>query len=296
MISETTRQTIYPPHFTLQPQLVAVLGHRIAYFDEGQGSKPILLLHGNPVSAYVYARLIQRLVPEYRCIAPDLLGFGLSDKPTREAYYSLPRHIAIITEFVRALDLQDTALVVHDWGGPIGLGAAVQEKERYTHLIILNTLTEPVMRISPVYKLPFHILARTPRLAAYFIRQKGLFQKMGVAVMDEVDQQVYFRANPTPETRAGIAAFPKMIPYHANHPTTPVWRDILAQVEAWDIPALVMFSDHDSVFRAEEGERLAQRLANARFKRIAGPKHFLQYQAPDELAAEIKLFLRESNL
>ncbi len=293
MISETTIKNIYPPHFTFQPQFVDILGHRVAYFDEGTGSKPILLLHGNPVSAYVYARLIQRLAPDYRCIAPDLLGFGLSDKPAREADYSLPRHIAIITEFVRALDLQAAALVVHDWGGPIGLGTAVQEKERYTHLIILNTLNEPVMRIAPAYKLPFPILARTPRLAAYLIRQKGLFQKMGVAAMDEADQQVYFQANPTPETRAGIAAFPKMIPYRANHPTTPVWRDILGQVEAWDIPTLVMFSDQDSVFRAEEGERLAQRMVQARFKCIAGPKHFLQYQAPDELAAEIKLFLQE---
>lgn len=291
-----TAAAIYPPQFNLQPRFVQAAGSRIAYFDHGHGEKPILLLHGNPVSAYIYARLIQRLAPEFRCIAPDLLGFGLSDKPPKEAAYSLGRHIEIIRAFVQALDLWEAVLVVHDWGGPIGLGTAVQEKDRFTHLVILNTLTQPTMRIAPEYLLPFHILRHTPRLADFLIRRLNLFQKLGVAIMDEADQQVYFRANATPEKRAGIAAFPRMIPYRANHPTVPTWQPILAQVESWDIPALVMFSDHDSVFSAAEGEHLARRMVQGRFKCISGPKHFLQYQSPDELAAEIKIFLREKSI
>jgi haloalkane dehalogenase len=250
-----------------------------------------LLLHGNPVSAYVYHRLMRLLLPQVRCVAPDLLGFGMSDKPPTVTDYSLRQHIELMAGLVQALALQEVVLVGHDWGGPIGWGAAVHEPDRYTHLIILNTLTEAPMRIRPVYWLPFHLLRRMPRLFDYLTRRHNLFQKMGTAVMDEADRQPFFRANHSPETRAGIAAFPRMIPHNASHPNYPLLRDILGALTRWDIPALVLFSDHDSVFTAEQGERFARQLKQAQFKLVAGPKHFLQYEAPTQIAQEILAFL-----
>lgn len=283
---------IYPATFPFRPHFVELLGHRVAYLDAGRGDTTLLMVHGNPVSGYVYGRLMQELVAGYRCVAPDLLGFGLSDKPPREADYSLEKHIAVVTAFVRALDLRNVVLVVHDWGGPIGLAAAVREPERYTHLVILNTLTEVPMRISPVYRLPFHILLRTPRLAAYLIKQRNLFQRLGIAIMDPEDRAVYERANHSAATRGGIAAFPRLIPYTKNHPSAPLVAQILRATAAWPIPALVLFSDHDSVFSAGQGARFAARLRHGRFRLVSGPKHFLQYEAPRVLAAEIKTFLR----
>jgi len=284
-------ENIYPEAFTFQPRFCEIDGKRIAYFAEGQGDKTLLLLHGNPVSAYVFTRLILLLRDQFRCIAPDLLGFGLSEKPPAEADYSLTKHINIISQLVSSMDLQNVALVVHDWGGPIGFGAAIRAKQRYTDLVILNTMTEPVMCIPTFYKLPFHLLRRSDRLASLFIRRLNLFQRMGVGIMATEDKEVYFRANHNAAKRAGIAAFPKMIPFSSEHPTFPLLRDILEDVVAWDIPALVLFSDHDSVFAAEDGQRFALRLKNARYKKIAGPKHFLQYEAPQEIAAEIMTFL-----
>lgn len=284
-------KSIYPSDFPYRAHFIQVGGYRLAYLDEGVADQTILMVHGNPVSGYVYARLMQYFLPRYRCVVPDLLGFGLSEKPVDEADYSLTKHIDLMEQFVAALNLENVIIIGHDWGGPIGFGAAVRQKERYSHLVILNTLTEAPMKIMPIYKLPFHFFLRARRPFSYLVRQRNLFQKMGVAVMAEADQQVYFRANHSPETRAAIAAFPRMIPYKEAHPNCGLLRGILNELVQWDIPALVLFSDHDSVFSAAQGKRFAARLKQARFKEIKGPKHFLQYQAAERVAAEMADFL-----
>ena len=290
-VGKPERESIYPPDYPYQPQFIEINGRHLAYLDEGEGEKTLLMVHGNPVSGYVYDRLLRLLVGEYRCVVPDLVGFGLSDKPPSDADYSLPGHITNIEAFVEALDLQDTVLVGHDWGGPIGFGAAVRQQSRYSELIFLNTMTEAPMQIMPVYWLPFHILLRLKRLFGYLVKERNLFQKMGVAIMDPQDQAVYFRANHSPETRAGIAAFPRMIPYKESHENFLVLSEILASLKEWDIPSLVIFSDKDSVFTAEQGERFAGQLRNGRFVLVPGAKHFLQYQRPSAVAEEIQAFL-----
>lgn len=289
--SAAGRASIYPPDYPFQPRYLEINGRRLAYLDEGAGERSIMMVHGNPVSGYVYDQLLRRLVGEYRCVVPDLLGFGLSDKPSAEADYSLPGHIAMIEAFVESLDLQQVVLVGHDWGGPIGFGAAIRHRERYSHLVILNTLTAAPMAIRPVYWLPFHILLRLRRFFAYLVKERNLFQKLGVAIMDPADQAVYFRANHSPATRAGIAAFPRMIPYKRAHPNYRLLAEILAALKTWEIPALVIFSDKDSVFTAAQGQRFAGQLRDGRFVLMPGVKHFLQYQRPGEIAAEIRAFL-----
>lgn len=282
---------IYPPDFPYQPHFIHIGGQRIAYLDEGQGSQTILMLHGNPVSGYVYVPLMRQLLPAYRCVVPDLLGFGMSDKPASEAAYSLSGHIETMAHFVRQLNLTDVAIIGHDWGGPIGFGAALREKGRYSHLVALNTLTEAPMKIMPIYRIPFYILLPMRRLFSYLVREKGLFQRLGVAVMAPQDRAVYARANHDWRTRAGIAAFPRMIPHNKQHANYPILRDILQQLQRWEIPALVLFSDQDSVFSAEQGQRFARRLVNARFQLIDGPKHFLQYEQPERVGCHIRAFL-----
>ncbi|MCA9951561.1 MAG: alpha/beta fold hydrolase [Anaerolineales bacterium] len=283
--------SIYPFDFPFQPHFVEIDGLRIAYFDEGQG-KTIFMVHGNPVAGFVYVRLMHLLVSDFRCVVVDLPGFGMSDKPELESDYSLEGYISILSEFVQILDLQDVAVVGHDWGGPIGFGTAVTDPQRYSHLIILNTMTEAPMKIMPIYWLPFHVLLRMRRLFAYLVKERNLFQKLGVAIMEPADQELYFRANHNAAARAAIAAFPRLIPHNNRHPSYPVLKQILKKLESWEIPALVLFSDHDSVFTVDQGERFARRLVNGRFQLIAGPKHFLQYERPAEIAAAIRSFLQ----
>jgi haloalkane dehalogenase len=113
--------------------------------------------------------------------------------------------------------------------------------------------------------------------------------------MDREDQAVYFQANDSPAARAGIAAFPRMIPYKRSHANFPILEELLESLRRWDIPALVIFSDKDSVFTAEQGRRFAGELRNGRFVLMPGAKHFLQYQRPQEVAAEIRQFINQGN-
>jgi len=277
---------------TVESRSVDVSGHQIGYLDSGEGEQTLLMVHGNPVSSHVFARLIGELPARYRCIAPDLLGFGRSEKPEGEADYTLGRHSRIVAEFVRALDLQDVALVAHDWGGPIGVGAARRDRSRYARLVLLNTLTEAPMKIPLRYWVPFHVLLRTKRVSNYLIKERNLFQKVAVSDMDESDQAVYFRANDKPANRAGIAAFPYMIPHTQDHHTYPLLRTILSELKDWSISTLVLFSDGDNIFSVEQGKRLANQMQNAQFRLIPGAGHFLQYEKPDAVAASVDEFLR----
>ena len=114
----------------------------MAYVDEGAGD-PVLLLHGEPTWSYLYRRVIPPLADHARVVAPDFYGFGRSDKPTDQAWYSYDRHVASIHALVEALDLRRITVVVQDWGGPIGMRVATEAPERFDRLVVLNTALEP---------------------------------------------------------------------------------------------------------------------------------------------------------
>jgi haloalkane dehalogenase len=123
--------------FALPTEFFSTGDGALAYTDVGEGP-PLLFLHGNPTWAYLYRHLIHGLSPTYRCIAPDYLGFGRSDKPTGFSYRP-PAHADHITALCNHLNLDDLTLVVHDWGGPIGLAMALQHSERVRRLVLFNT-------------------------------------------------------------------------------------------------------------------------------------------------------------
>lgn len=115
---------------------------RLAYTDVGSGP-PVVLLHGNPTSAHLYRTLIWELAPAYRCIAPDYLGFGRSDAPAAFSYRP-PAHATLIETLLRRLDLTNITLVLHDWGGPIGLSYALRYPETVQRLVLMNTWAWPL--------------------------------------------------------------------------------------------------------------------------------------------------------
>ncbi|MBI3695936.1 MAG: alpha/beta fold hydrolase [Acidobacteria bacterium] len=127
------------PGYPFAPHYLDWQGLRMHYVDEGAG-KPVLLLHGEPTWSYLYRKMIPLLAAAgYRPIAPDYIGFGKSDKVTEDGWYTIERHIQSIRWLIESLDLRDITLVVHDWGGPIGLRQAVDIPERFERLVILNT-------------------------------------------------------------------------------------------------------------------------------------------------------------
>ncbi|HEU4976331.1 MAG TPA: alpha/beta fold hydrolase [Baekduia sp.] len=116
-------------------------GLRLAYLDEGDpGAPAVWLMHGEPTWSFLWRRVIPPLVEAgFRCVAPDLAGFGRSDKPEDLGWYSYDRHVALMSGLLEQLDLSGATMVVHDWGGPIGLRLAVEHRERFDRLVILDT-------------------------------------------------------------------------------------------------------------------------------------------------------------
>ena len=187
------------------------------YVDEGQGA-PVVLLHGNPTWSFLYRHAIQHLAPRYRCIAPDYLGFGFSDKPL-EFSYRPEDHARLVHRLLDTLDLQDATLVVQDWGGPIGLSYALAHPERVSRLVIMNTWMWPI----------------GDNLAAQ------LFSRiLGSAVGRFVIQQFNFFARVImPFAFGDKARFPKEIHAHYLHPLdTPPKRK-----GSWVFPKAILGSE-----------------------------------------------------
>jgi haloalkane dehalogenase len=131
------------PDFDLEPHYREVDGLRLAHLDVGEGP-PVVMLHGEPAWSFIWRKVIPPLVDAgYRCIAPDHAGCGRSDKPSDLAWYSLERHVALTESLLDELDLRDVSLVLHDWGGPIGLTLAVARPDRIARAVVLDTALDP---------------------------------------------------------------------------------------------------------------------------------------------------------
>ncbi len=279
--------------FPFKENYMEVDGIRLHYVDEGSGP-PILMVHGQPTWSYLYRKMIPPLVEAgYRCVAPDLMGFGLSGKPTDESAYTLRRHVALVTGLVEKLGLEGITAVGQDWGGPIGFRYAIDHRDNMRALVILNTLIGPIPL--PLF---FKFLFRSGGFSTFLVRRLDLFRKMIFRIgfkrpVDPKAREQYRMPHPTAATRAGIAAFPKMIPVELNHPNHEYMSEIEATLKTWDIPVLVMFSDKDIAFTVDEGKRISAMVPNGRFEVVRNAGHYLQEDAGDEIAARMITFLRD---
>ena len=271
-----------------------VNGIRLHYLDEGNGPA-VLLLHGQPTWSYLYRKMIPPLVDAgYRCIVPDLMGFGLSEKPHDEAEYSLQRHVELVTGLVDWLELPGVTTVGQGWGGPISLRYAIENQENVQSLIIMNTSVMP-MAVHWVFKILFQRW-----YSGFFSRRLDLFRRMTYArgrmfkkFLDPRAMAEYKMPHLGSKSRAGLAAFPKMIPTDPSHANFQYLMEIEQTLQQWNIPVLVIVSDHDLAFKAGEGKRIADMVPNGRFKLVPGAGHYLQEDAGEEIAEDMIAFLRE---
>ena len=275
----------FEPHYLdLDGDLAGV---RMHYVDEGEGD-PILLLHGEPTWAYLYRKMIPCLARGARVIAPDLVGFGRSDKPTDRDWYSYQRHLDSIVQLIVHLGLESITLVVQDWGGPIGLRVAITHRDRFAHLVILNTgLFRPGPNWPSEAFLNWRNFAESnPDLPIGFIMQGAT-----TSSLEEEVVAAYEAPFPTPESKAGAAAFPLLVPLHSGDPGAPEMAHVADALEMWHKPVLVAFSDNDPIFSQRAGERLAARIPSAIFVPIEGASHFLQEDKGEEIALLIQDWL-----
>jgi len=282
---------------------------RLHYVDEGSG-EVVVMLHGNPAWSFLYRKLIKRLssngqarfphpnpLPEregigFRCIAPDHIGFGLSDKPSDWSY--LPEeHAKNLESLIGHLGLKDITLVVGDWGGPIGMQYAATHTENVKRLIVMNTWAWPVDK-------DFHYVAFSAFMGGpvgrFLIKHFNFFVTSFMRVvfgdkskLGEHAHRHYKDALPTALSRKGCYVFPKQI-----IASTPWLGQLWSKMgELKDKPTLFVWGMKDVAFREKELKRWQQVLPNSLTLRLNTVGHFVPEEAPEELAEAVTAFLAE---
>lgn len=265
-------------------------GLRIHYVDEGAGA-PIVMVHGEPTWGFLYRKMIPPLARVGRVVVPDLIGFGRSDKPTEISWYGYERHVAALGELVDVLELEQFTVVVQDWGGPIGLRVALERAGRCRALVILNT---GIFRPGPNWPTPAFLAWRNfaeanPDLPVGDIIRGATAQPLAPEV-----EAAYEAPFPTPESKAGAAAFPLLVPLAESDPGAQSMLEVRAALKEWDKPTLVAFSDQDPIFPQDAGRRLAERIPGAQtFVPISDASHFLQEDKGEEIADLVAAFVSE---
>jgi haloalkane dehalogenase len=276
------------PDFPFVPRYLQQDGHRMHYVDEG-GGDPVLCLHGEPTWSFLYRKMIPGLAAVARVVAPDYFGFGRSDKPTTSEWYTFERHSASIRRLVEELDLRRITLVVQDWGGPIGLRLAVEQPERVERLVILNTGVGGGRPPSDAW-LRFRDVLRA---AGGDFQPGRLIRTAAVRGLADEVVAAYDAPFPTPESKAGVLAFPGQVPTEPEHPNTAPLLAIHEALRSWEQPALVLFGDSDPIFRPEVAEAISRLIPGALpAELVENAGHFVQEDAGEEVARRIVEFLR----
>lgn len=264
-------------------------GKLVHFIDHGpERSRPVLMIHGNPTWSFLWRKVIARL-PEMRCVAPDLLGFGLSDRLPRLEDHSVERHAEAIVELVETLDLRGIVLALQDWGGPIGALVAAMVPDRIAGVVLSNT---SVILPSNPRGTTFHRFARMPVVSDLVFRGLGFPQNILARVQGDRSsiQGVVAKAYTWPlrsfSDRAGPLALARMVPDSPNHPSIPALRRGEAFMLGFTGPMALVWGTRDPIL----GRALAKHEQAFPRAYVAATQagHFTQEEIDEELASAIE--------
>jgi haloalkane dehalogenase len=265
---------------------------RIHYLDEGHPDSPVvLLMHGEPSWSYLYRKFVPVLVAKgYRVIAPDLIGFGKSDKPAARTDYTYERHVAWMSDWLTALDLTGVTLFCQDWGGLIGLRLVAAFPDRFARLVIANTGLPVGTGSSAGFDAWLAFSQNVPNFPVGFIVNGGTTRELSPAEIAAYDAPF-----PDESYKEGARQFPTLVPVTSGHPS------VAENIAAWEVlerfggPVLTAFADNDAVTRG--GEKVfIERMPGARDQLhviVKDAGHFLQEDKPEALCALIDSFARQ---
>ncbi len=259
---------------------------RMHHIDEGpRDGSPVLLLHGEPTWSYLYRTMIPPLIAAgHRVLAPDLIGFGRSDKPTRIEDYTYQRHVDWLAAWITGLDLRDITVVVQDWGSLIGLRIAAEHPDRFSKLFIANGYLPTAESPTPAAFSIWRGFAKySPVLPVGRIVDFGTVRRLSPAVRAGYDA-------PYPDRRykAGARAFPLLVPTSPDNPAIPANRRAWEVLGRWDKPVLCVFGSRDPILgRADRA--LIRHIPGAAGQPHAriNAGHFIQEDAGPELARRL---------
>jgi haloalkane dehalogenase len=274
----------YEPHYTEVSG-----GLRMHYIEAGQGD-PILCLHGEPSWCFLYRKMIPTLSQHGRVIAPDLIGFGRSDKPVGKDAYTYALHHDALAAFVRQLDLQRVTLVCQDWGGLLGLPIAMEMPERFARLVIMNTGL-------PVSGKPLSPGFMAWRTFAEKSSDMDIGRVIDGATVSKLTPEVLSAYNaPFPDLsyKGGAMKFPLLVPISEDAEALPHMRKAAEGLKQWTKPALILFSDKDPV--TVGGDKYFRELIPSAKSEpeaiIRDAGHFLQEDQGEEIATQIAAFIQ----
>lgn len=264
---------------------------RIHYLDEGpRDAAPVLLMHGEPSWSYLYRKFIGNLVARgHRVVAPDLIGFGKSDKPAAREDYTYERHVAWMSDWLTALDLTDITLFCQDWGGLIGLRLVAAFPDRFARLVVSNTGLPVGTGSSAGFDAWLAFSQNVPLFPTGAIVNGGTTRDLSTAEIAAYDAPF-----PDESYKEGARQFPKLVPITPDHPSVAENRAAWAVLETFDRPVLTAFGDKDAVTSGGE-KAFIDRIPGARgqpHRIIAGGGHFIQEDAPEELCDLIDDLIR----
>ena len=293
--------TAWGPLYPFASHTLDLAGHQYHYLDESpsnastQDVPTLLFVHGNPTWSFHWRRLIQALRGEYRCIAPDHLGCGLSDLQTRPL--SLADHIDNLTSLIKALDLRRVTLVAQDWGGAIGLGALQQASDRFERIALFNT------GAFPPWFIPWRIrVCRWPIFGRLALQGVNAFSRAALRMtiprlkqLDPAVAKAYLAPYHDWESRAAVYQFVKDIPLSERHPT---WQT-LEKIEQGlpklaTLPQLLVWGMRDWCFTPACLDRFVDYWPNAEVHRLTDAGHWVVEDAPEDTEQRLTDWLQKT--
>jgi len=279
------------PDFPYLPRYTELSsGLRVAFIDEGPREKaPVLLMHGEPTWSFLYRKIIARLVAKgHRAVAPDLIGFGRSDKPAAREDYTYERHVAWMREWLEKNDLRDITLFCQDWGGLIGLRLVAAMPERFARVVAGNTGLPTGAGFSPAFEAWLNFSQNVPEFPTGQIVNGGTVRELS-----EAERAAYDAPYPDESYKSGARVFPALVPIK------PEMASVAENIAAWKVlerfekPFLTAFSDQDPITRG--GDKAMQaRIPGCKGQAhvtIEGGGHFLQEDQPDAIADTLDAFI-----
>jgi haloalkane dehalogenase len=299
MAPATVRATAV--EYPFEPQRLDLDGVGLSYVDEGpRDAPPLLFVHGNPTWSFFWRHPIQAFRDRYRCVAVDHVGCGRSDKP-QDYPYRLAQHVANLERLILALDLERITLVVHDWGGPIGLGAVLRHPERLARVVLTNTAGFP--NDSWGGRAPLRIRAcLTPLFGELAVRGMNAFA--GMATFMAVERPLtpavkdgYLEPYDGWKNRIATIRFVQDIPLSKAHPSYAMLSEVERGLERLEtLPTCILWGERDWCFTPRFREEWQRRLPEAEVHALANAGHYLVEDAREEVVAKIGSFLERNPL
>jgi len=277
--------------FPFESKYTDINGSKIHYIDVGSGD-PILFLHGNPTSSYLWRNIIPYLQPKARCIALDLIGMGKSDKP--DIAYTFEDHYDYVEKFIEKLNLKNITLVIHDWGSGLGFHYANNHRDNIKGIAFMEAIYKPMdwNELPKQYKMAFKMM-RTPFVGWLMISLGNIFLKkmlpdMIVRELNTEEFEYYKSPYPTVSSRKPVRVWPLEIPIDGKprrvHEKVAAYNEWLTES---DIPKLCFYAHPGAIIREDGVEYIRNNFPNTKMVDIGKGFHFIQEDSPDLIGREI---------